>query len=230
MLKKSLIIFGLAVVALLLAGIINLLVLRHSISTYASYWKQQASQPVQSGEFTYLVLGDSIAQAIGASSPQNGYVGLVAKHIHETTGKNVRVINLSVTGARLSDLLKTQLPELPKYKPDLITVEIGANDMRSYDRVTFRSQYEQFIKAMPPDISVISNMPYFGTRKSVNPNALDANRTIAELALKYQIPLVDIYGPLKDHQSPLIYGADFFHPSDRGYRIWYNAFLPAIRL
>jgi acyl-CoA thioesterase I len=225
MLRKMLIGLGLFVLALVISELIGLLILRHNVGAYARYWQQQSEQP---GDFTYVVLGDSIAQAIGASRPQDGYVGLVARQIEQRTGKRVRIINLSVTGAKISDLLQKQLPELSKYSPDLVTVEIGANDMRSYNSATFRAQYEQFITALPAGRSVISTMPYFGTRPGVNPHALDANRTIAKLAATYNVPMVDIYGALRAQQSPFIYAADFFHPSNRGYHVWYDAFWPAV--
>ncbi len=228
MLKKLIIGLSVFVGLILIISVARLLILRHSIGTYAKYWQTQANQPAQKGEFVYVVLGDSIAQAIGASTPQKGYVGQVASHIEQQTGRHVHIINLSVTGATIHDLLQNQLPQLHKYKPDLVTVEIGANDMRSYNHDRFKTEYEQFIQALPSDRSVITNMPYFGTRKAVNPHALDANKTIADLAATHQVPLVGIYTPLKQQQSPLIYAADFFHPSDRGYHIWYKAFEPAV--
>ncbi len=233
MLKKFLIGLGVVIALLLVIGVVRLLALRHSIGVNSRYWQQQAAEaakPARPGELTYVVLGDSIAQAIGASQPRKGYVGQIADQLARQSGKPVRVVNLSVTGARVSDLLATQLPQLSKYEADIITVEIGANNMRSYNHDTFRQQYELFISALPAGKSVVSNMPYFGTRPSVNPHALDANRTIAELAGKYGIPMVDIYGPLKAQTTPFIYAADFFHPNDRGYRIWYEAFSPAVSL
>jgi acyl-CoA thioesterase-1 len=237
MFKKVLIGFGIVIALSVIFVIINLLRLRRDVSAYAQYWQQQvglsseqSAQAKQADDFIYVALGDSIGQAIGASKPQNGYVGLIAKHIEQETGRRVRIVNLSVTGAKVSDLLNTQLPDLHKYQPDLITVEIGANDMRSYDSATFRTQYEQLVKALPADKSVIANVPYFGTRKGSNPQIIDANRTVSELTHTYSIPTADVYSSLKAQQSPYIYAIDFFHPNDRGYRIWYNAYLPVIRL
>lgn len=216
---------SLLVVLLVISGLVGLLILRHSVGVYADYWRQKANEP---GQFTYVVLGDSVAQAIGASKPEKGYVGQIASRIEQQTGRKVRIINLSVTGAKVSDLLRTQLSELAKYEPDLVTVEIGANNMRNYDSATFRKEYELFLQALPPGRSVVSTMPYFGTRPSINQYAQDANRTITQLAEGYNVPVVDIYQPLKNRQSPFIYAADFFHPNDRGYDIWYDAFWPAV--
>ena len=51
------------------------------------------------GVLRYVAIGDSAAQGIGASRPDRSYVGVLADDIHAATGRSVRVINLSISGA-----------------------------------------------------------------------------------------------------------------------------------
>lgn len=218
--------FFLGLLVLAISQLVGVAILRYNVSSFAEYWRGRANQP---GDFIYVAMGDSAAQAIGASQPENGYVGLLAKRIEAETGRQVRVINISVTGARLSDALRDQVPQLAKYDADLVTAEIGANDMLDYDPLRFRQEYDAFLGALPPGRSVVSNMPFFGGRDSVNRSARQASWIISGLAAQYNLPVANLYGALRDRQSPLIYASDLFHPNNRGYRIWDEAFWPAVQ-
>jgi acyl-CoA thioesterase-1 len=120
------------------------------------------------------------------------------------------------------------VPQLANYDADLVTAEIGANNMRDYNPEHFAIDYERFLQAMPPGRSVVSDMPYFGGRANTNRNAQHANLTIKRLADQYNIPSATLHATLASQQSPWIYASDFFHPNDRGYRLWHKAFWPPI--
>ncbi len=216
---------GAVLAVLVISELVGLGILRHNISSFANYWRGRANQP---GDFIYVALGDSAAQGLGASKPQHGYVGLIADSIQRQTGRTVRVINLSVTGAKLEDALRLQAPKLADYTPDLVTVEIGANNMGTFNKADFSVKYNKFLGTLPPGRSVVSDMPYFGTRPQYNDNAQGANAIIHGQAKAYAIPVANLYGSLQDRQTPFIYASDFFHPNDRGYRIWYDAFWPEV--
>src|SRR5665213_2742027 len=70
--KRILLVIAAVVLCLALIEVVNLLELKANIGRYADYWRSQATA---SGNFTYVVLGDSAAQGLGASKPQLGYVG-----------------------------------------------------------------------------------------------------------------------------------------------------------
>lgn len=110
--------------------------LHRTVAADAAYWAQPRGE---AGALLYVARGDSAAQGIGASRPERGYVGLVAQRLRDTTGRPVQVVNLSRSGARIADVLERQLPELAALgrTPDLLTVAIGGNDVRAYDRATF---------------------------------------------------------------------------------------------
>jgi acyl-CoA thioesterase-1 len=224
MIKKILIVVSIVVLLIVSVEIVKLLQLKSSVGRYADYWKNTTTK---SGDFTYVVLGDSAAQGIGANKPERGYVGLLAKHIEQTTGKKVRIINLSVTGATINDVLHNQLPELKNYQPDLLTVEIGSNDVYAYDAAKFRKDYEELASKLPAGTPV-ANIPYFGGRIRKNDTAIEASQYIADAAHKYNLKLVDLQIETREKQSILNYSADYFHPSNRGYRNWESAFWKVI--
>lgn len=216
---------GLTLGTLGMAILIGLGILYYNVGKFADYWQGRGNKQ---GDFLYVALGDSAAQGIGASQPQNGYVGLIADSIGRKTGRTVRVVNLSVTGATLEDALRSQTPKLADFTPDLVTAEIGANDMGKFDSTKFATEYELFLQSLPPARSVVSNMPYFGTRPQPNANAAAANAIIYDKTKRYGVPMADLYGSLRTRQSPLIYASDLFHPNNRGYQIWYDAFWPQV--
>jgi acyl-CoA thioesterase-1 len=225
MAKKIAAAAGILILVLFLVEIIRLVQLKGSISRYSQFWKQQASNQ---GEFTYIALGDSAAQGIGASKPELGYVGLLARQIQQQTGKTVRTVNLSVTGAKIDDVIQKQVPQLKNYKANLVSIEIGSNDVaNNYDSKKFQSQYEQMASLLPAG-AVVSNIPYFGGRLRLNAQALDASRTIQQIAQKHNLKLADLQSETRRRQSVFNYSSDYFHPSNRGYKIWKDAFWETI--
>jgi acyl-CoA thioesterase-1 len=219
----------LVVIAVLLiivsVSVLRIMKLYHNIGSYAHYWQ---SRSTENGEFVYVALGDSAAQGLGASAPEKGYVGLLADRIQQTTGKTVRVVNLSVSGAKIQDVIQKQLPELQKYKPDLLTVEIGANDVNSsYDKAQFQKDYDELASKLPKQ-AIVADIPYFGGIVRKNKVAIEASQSIVAEVQKYHLALVNLQAETKQRQSFLNYSADYFHPTDRGYRIWADAFWMAI--
>jgi acyl-CoA thioesterase-1 len=219
MLKKVLLGLLILVIALVAIEIIALLRLKASLASYAAYWKQPTS-----GTFTYVALGDSAAQGIGASKPQYGYVGLLAERIQQQTGQKVRIVNLSVSGAKIQDVIDKQLPELKNYKPDLITVDIGANNVAgNYNSQAFQKEYDILASALPQG-TVVGNMPYFGGRIRHNTQAVNANQYIAASAKKHGLRVADLQTITKQRDSVRNYAADYFHPSNHGYQNWADAY------
>jgi lysophospholipase L1-like esterase len=218
--KRALIIVGFLLAILILAELLSLLQLRASLTTNAEYWQQRSSEP---GELTYVALGDSTAQGIGARQPDKGYVGVLADRLATKTGKSIRVVNLSVSGARIRDVIDKQIPQLKDYSPDFITIEAGANDVVKYDAKKFANDFQELAELIPPN-TVVANMPYFGGRISRDTQIKSANGIVAESAIKNDLLVVDLYTYTKVGDTPFNYAADLFHPSNRGYRNWADAF------
>ncbi len=218
--KRLLIVVGFLVLTVIFAEIISLLQLRASLTSYAAYWQEQKTEQ---GEITYLALGDSAAQGLGASKPENSYVGLIADRLREKTGKTVRVVNLSKSGAKIQDVIDNQIPLIDKYGADFITLDIGGNDVVSFNEQQFRTEFNE-LATLLPEKTVVSNVPYFGGRIK-RANEVDKANVIVENATEANdLRLADLYSVTKSRDSIFGYAADFFHPNDRGYRNWADAF------
>ena len=226
MLKKILLAVLAVVVLVILLEVVALLHEKASLKGFADYWKQQ--NKTAAGTFTYVALGDSTAQGIGSDKPTGSYVGLLADRIAAQTGQKVRLINLSVSGAKINDVLTKQLPELKNYKPDLVTIEIGANDLASYNSKQFNTEFQQLVTRLPKG-TYISDMPYFGGRIRKNDQALAANQLIYKAVQGTDLRLVKLQELTRRRQSIRNYAADLFHPSSRGYINWADAFWARIQ-
>ena len=224
---------GITAGLLIIIYLVSLLDILMQLPRYQAYWNKYNQKPAENQEILYIALGDSTAQGIGASSPKKGYVSLIAEKLERETGRPVRTINLSKSGARIDDVIKYQLPAMQKYKPNektIITVQIGANNMVNYDARKFRRDMEEFLAALPKD-TYVSDVPYFGgTRfKNTQGNVDNANNIIYELAEKYDIKTIDLHDRIKNNSGLLTHAPDIFHPSNKGYREnWAPAFLDRI--
>ena len=214
-----------ALAALAVVEGVRLGLLYRSVKGNKRYWELRATEPYPPGEFLYLALGDSVAQGIGASRPSRGYVGLIAQHIERSTGRDVRVINVSSTGATTADVLSQQLPRIQNLHPDLVTLDVGANDLnKKVPEATFVTNFASILDALPAEKTIIAELPTFerGPKQST---LMRLNAVVRAQAVAHQVQLAPIF----DVTSTTIhdwttYAADFFHPSTKGHRNWYHAF------
>lgn len=212
---------------LILAEIIALIWLASTVSSYKKFWEQKAKEP---GEITYLALGDSAAQGIGASSPMRGYVGLITKRLESQTGKTVRVINISVTGAKMDDYLRDQAPQVKKVKADIVTIEIGGNDVDKFNAQEYRRQFKEVLATLPNG-TYVSNMPLFNSRPGSRAHAKEASKIIEEELRAYpKLHFVDLQKETSENQSIFGFAPDLFHPNNISYKNWADAFWQAILL
>lgn len=225
--KRGVKMLFIAVGVLVLLEIIGLLWLLNSVQRYNNFWETKAKE---TGEITYLAMGDSAAQGIGATNPMKGYVGLIAKDIEHKTGKTVKIVNVSKTGATMDDYLKSQVPIIATVKPDIITVEIGANDIANYNATDFRAKFKRVLESLP-DGSYISNMPLFNSRPGSTQNAKQASAIIREELSKYpKLVFIDLEIETEQNQSIFGFAPDLFHPNNFSYKNWANAFLKKINI
>ena len=219
-----------AITVVLLVGsavwIPKLLQLRSSVTRYAEWWAEPRGE---AGGLVYAALGDSAAQGIGASAPERGYVALVADALRAETGRPVLVVNLSSSGARVRDVIQDQLPRLARLDADVVTVGIGGNDLRRYDAAAFERDVQALVRQLPPN-TVVADAPYFmhGRFEVAAQEAADVlggraeRRGLRVARLHEQMRRRGWWSMLTD------YAADWFHPNDRGHRVWASAFLAAL--
>lgn len=219
-----------AVLALVLAllGVwgVRLWQLRQQVDRYRDYWSVPRGEP---GGILYVALGDSVAQGIGASEPERGYVGLLAERLRIATGRPVQIVNLSRTGAHVRDVVEDQIPRLAGMSPDVVTVGVGANDIRDYDEARFRADIDALVAGVPPN-TVVGDVPWFmhgGTGRKSG----EAADYVAQVAGARELPVARLHRAMVGGgwTSMLTdFAADWFHPRDRGHRVWADAFWDAM--
>lgn len=215
--------------------------LRTDCAAFAGYWGEYnervlAELRVEPGPL-WVALGDSTAQGLGAPGPHGGYVGQALQELRRRTGQPWRLLNLSVSGSLVRDVLASQLqrladqlPLLP-IAPSLVTCGVGTNDV-FYSAPSRLMSDLRTLLAEVPDGTVMLDLPVpaglWGVlgRAGV-PYVTRINRVIREEAAQRGLPVAGV----SSHFTPPWTGkfsADSFHPSQDGYRDWTRALLAAI--
>jgi lysophospholipase L1-like esterase len=217
------------VIAICIAGAaIGGLYVRYLITSnnFSNYWSQKM---LDEGELVYVALGDSTAVGVGASNPQSSYVGIVAQNIQATTGKSVKIVNLALPGKHIKDVIKDQVPKLSEYHPDIVTVSVGANDVNSGEDTDMINYDMDSLMQMLPSQTYFAEIPSF-TDSQKNAKIQKINQHINSSTDETGIIIVPIYNATNRVKNDFSYlDFDLFHPNDKGYRIWADTFLDAIK-
>jgi len=207
---------------------------RRSVAEYREHWRTLAASHTMNGAaLRYVALGDSAAQAVGASTPDKGYVAAVAQHVASRADRDVAVYNLSVSGAKAADVLTDQLPRLADlgFVPDLLTLGIGGNDVvdRRIAVARFLDTMAEVLAELPPG-SFVADPPGFlvppfegrsdAMAEGVRPLIRQAGHHL--VALHRATRSAGHLGWIRN------VAADAFHPNDRGYAGWAAAFIEAL--
>jgi acyl-CoA thioesterase I len=204
--------------------------MRADCAAFAGFWQEHNESVLADPGPLWVALGDSTAQGLGASSPFGGYVGQVLAELRYRTELPWRVLNLSVSGALIRDVVHEQLPRLP-IQPDLVTCGIGVNDVLYTPPGKLFGDLRTLIGSVP-DETVLLDLPLpartWGLLGRVSmPYMARINRTIHEAASERGLSVARV----SDHFRPPWHGkfaSDCFHPSESGYRDWSRALLNVV--
>jgi len=185
----------------------------------------------------YAAVGDSAAQGLGAADVIDGYVPRLAASLTSMTGREVAVINLSVSGAVISSVLTHQLMALRGLEqqenivPDIVTCDVGGNDVGySLDPQTTVGLVEALTLGLPEG-TYIADVPSFGpTPHGRRARDLsDMIRSFGERDGHHLVPLEDFTTGLPLGSYLFGYHAsDFFHPNARAYQQWAQLWVDTI--
>ncbi len=198
---------------------------RAQVAAHALAWEELNDLARAGDGPLWVVLGDSTAQAIGASSPSSGYVGQLQRRLEAAEGRSWRVLNLSRSGARVADVVEVQLPQLDAISdPALVTCAIGANDMLPGRGAHLEVDLRALLDGLPPG-AVVATLPQ-GMRES---RARALNQVLRAEAGARGLRIADVW----EHSGPPWrdrFAADHFHPNDLGYQGWADAFADALEV
>lgn len=202
--------------------------LTNRIPAHHVYWGERGRPDPDA--VLYVALGDSAALGLGASKPQHGYVGILAAEIARTTGRRVRVRNLAIDGATCAVVAAEELQRIPKETAVVCTLDVGANDIWSFDPERFRREFERICAALPAG-TIVADLPSFSPLPIAGRVAA-ANGVVHEVVAAHGLTLAPLHAATRAG-GPIIAirnaAGDLFHPNDRGHRVWAEAFLPAVR-
>ncbi len=171
---------------------------------YAEAWQAHNRTALAAGGPLWVALGDSMTQGIGASAFDRGWTAGVTDALPDH-----RLVNLSVSGGLVTDLLERQLPALESLgvTPDLVTVMIGSNDLLN----------RQARSTLPHDLAVLLERLPAGTVVATQPGgrrgATDFNGQITSAR---HLVTAEFRDPRLRTWSGRV-AADHFHPNDTGY-------------
>lgn len=188
----------------------------------------------------YVVLGDSTATGQGAPY-ERGIALATAKHLARS--HKVTLTNLAVSGARMRDVERGQLPEAAERRPDVVLLSAGANDVMRLTRVqtVIRSldAIVRGLRAAHPDVAiVVTAAPDMGSvprlaqplRAVAGWRTRQLNAAIEDFATRHGLVLAPIAretGPAF-RRDPGLFAIDRFHPDARGYATWLPVLIPAL--
>ena len=204
--------------------------MRADCVAFASHWQVHNEHVLQKPGPLWVVLGDSTAQGLGAPGPEYGYVGQVLDALRRQTGQPWRVLNLSVSGSLIRDVLNRQLPQLPA-GADMVTCGIGVNDILYTGPGKLFNDMRALLAAVP-DNTIMLDLPvpagYAGLLgRASRPYLTRINRALHEGAAARGLPVAEVSA----HFLPPWTGkfaSDCFHPSQDGYRDWTRALLAVL--
>jgi lysophospholipase L1-like esterase len=175
---------------------------------------------------TYVAVGASDAVGVGARDPErDGWVPRFGSRL----GRDVRVVNLGVSGSTLAQALHEQLGPAVDAQPDVITVWLAVNDLNGGVALT---RYAQDLETLLSGLQatrarvLVGNIPDLARLTAMagrDPGPLQStvdswNQVIAAATARHGAVLVDLHGSWQEvAEHPEYLSQDGFHPSSEGY-------------
>lgn len=192
------------------------------------------------GAMTLAMLGDSTSVGYGCRLPDQVPGALLARGVAADLGRPVRLVTHGLVGCGADDLARQLGLTLPE-APDVVVINIGANDIR--DKVppwqsaarlgaavaALRAQQIPVVVGTCPDFGVIAPIPQplrsvLGTW-SRSLAALQDKEVVA--AGGHTVSISKLVSPAFNGH-PELFSPDRFHPSAPGYAKAVDALLPAV--
>lgn len=212
----------------------EVLIARHGIEPYKGNPSGQLQQygPAIGYRLNLLVLGDSTGAGQGAAYPE-GIAVKGARCLSED--RPVTLKNIAVSGATVGDVVDEQLLRIGDFKPDIVLVSAGANDVTKLSPASRVERNLVFLtdelRRRNPAVKIfLTGAPDMGSpprllqplRALMGWRAEQLNTTFRRVVERTDtrfIPIAEKTGPLF-RADPGLFSEDRFHPNARGYQVW----------
>lgn len=204
-----------------------------------------AELPWQFAEHTrYMVMGDSLGSGYGAIPQTNGYAyQLYRSGIFDQVPRTL-FCNASVIGVTSADVLANQVPQAFVFKPDIVTLTVGGNDlakiMAGADPQAVLTEFQENLTQILYALVIGLNSKVYIANLYVIEDIPQAdfivplfNGIVAGVASGFgNVSVADLYGEFQDQQGLLLIerngaAALEIHPSNAGHTAIAKAFIKA---
>ena len=182
----------------------------------------------------YLALGDSFTIGTGIT-PDKAFPSMLAARWREG-GQTVELLNPSVNGYTTDDLIARELPHLAAFKPNFVTLLIGANDIvrggsddkryrgqlrRIYARLAVEGVTASSVVGLPqPEWSRSPAASPYGTTEALLTRIAHFNAIAMEEAENAGARYVDLYPLMHRQAAAEMLAPDGLHPNAEAHDEW----------
>jgi acyl-CoA thioesterase-1 len=194
------------------------------------------------GSLRYVALGDSYT--IGTSvAPHERWPDQLVARLGGPSPMLSLVANLGVNGFTSGDLIRVELPELGRLRPEFVTVLIGVNDVVQgvpldryeanagviLDRLLERLAPVRILTVAIPDYTVTPAGADYGDPSRQHDGIVTKNRVMSRLSAARGIAYVDTFDlSLRAATDRSLVAGDGLHPSGVQYATWVKRIAPVV--
>ncbi|WP_039825378.1 SGNH/GDSL hydrolase family protein [Nocardia testacea] len=178
----------------------------------------------------YAVLGDSIALGVGEASAGYREIGWADRVAEVLTAVNseVRYLNTGQIGATSDQMLAEQLAPVLRFRPDLVHISCGGNDLfhPGGDTDRLRANLDTAFSALAATgaqlcaftVADVWDTERMAPMRPMRPRMAELNAIVREVAARYDAVLVDFWDhPLR--LRPDLMSTDLIHFTTSGHAV-----------
>jgi acyl-CoA thioesterase I len=183
----------------------------------------------------FLALGDSFTIGTG-TTPDRSFPAVLAR-IWTEHGRAVVLANPAVNGYTTDDLIRDELPLVASFRPTLVTLLIGANDIvrgctedryrrglgSIHDRIRGDAPDARVIGLPQPDWSLSPAGPGFGDVAALARTIERFNEIARGEAERVSASWINLFPLMREQGRKRLFAADGLHPSAEAYAGWARA-------
>jgi lysophospholipase L1-like esterase len=192
-----------------------------------------------------VALGDAYTAGTGTLAPRrDSWPAQLAAAMEHGDVRLRLVDNLADSGQTSEDVLRSQVPQLEALVPDVVTLQVGVNDIiaRDISLVDYRTNLNAIVAELladlpscriflvtTPDHTLTMRGADWGSREAGHADVVAANRILADVAAAHGVEVIDIapVNALADDDASLVIG-DGPYPTAKQYAGWVEVIGPAI--
>jgi len=201
----------------------------------------QAQKPWEFSQHTrYMVMGDSLSVGYGAFPETNGYAYRLYREGVCDKKPHTLFCNASVIGVTSADVLAHQVPQAFVFRPDVITLTVGGNDLArilegadpNLVLAEFQANLEAILWQLVIDLGAqvyIANLYTVDEIPGANEIIPVFNMIVAGVANGFGVEVADLYTAFKGKKGLLLierpgHEPNEMHPTNAGHKAIAEAF------